>query len=117
MLTETEITWASTPELLKPPVSEWKVAAFIIDEAVVEINIYTNEFCDILSSSVATENEQYENGDSLIDFTNKETSDVTQMRLSEKLSAIILTDHIFIVSPEPDWVVVGSKYINGEFVE
>jgi len=116
MLTELDIIWKTSPDLPKPPIDKWKVGAFVIDEIVVEIDIYTNEFCDIISSSIASENLEYEDGSILIDFTNKETSEIIQVKLNNKLASIILSDPIFVVvTQETPWVVAGTTYIDGKF--
>jgi hypothetical protein len=117
MLTELDIFFTRTEANPKPSQDEYKVGAFIIDEEAVEVGIYSNEFCSIIESSKAIENQQYEDGDYLIDFVNKETEQTIQIRLNERLSSIILSDPIFVlVTQETRWVVQGSKYINSEFV-
>lgn len=117
MLKEIDFIWKATKELPKPPILDWKVGAFIIDQEVVDINIYSNSFCDIVSLSNISENEpQHNNGDYSINLINKETQEVIQIIVNERLGAIMLSNPIFVIVPqETPWVDLGSKYIDNQF--
>lgn len=101
----------------KPDMSLHKVGAFIIGEDVVEVGIYKNEFFDMLSESDVSEAEVYDNLDVRLNFTNKQTQDVVDVRLNEMLSAILLSESSLVEVPvESPWVTVGTKYIDNNFV-
>ena len=101
----------------KPDMELHKVCAFVIEEDVVEVGIYKNDFYDLVLNSNISESEVYENLDSRLSFVNKETEEVVDVRLNEMLSSILLSGSLMIqVTSDTPWVVVGTKYINHEFV-
>jgi len=101
----------------KPDLALYKVGAFIIGEDVVNVGIYKNDLFDLVLSSDISEAETYENLDVRINFTNKETQEVLDARLDEMLSAILLSNAILVEVPSSaPWVVLGTKYIDNNFV-
>jgi hypothetical protein len=92
------------------------LACFIINETVVENGIYSLELINLFNNSVIEEKEQYEDGDILLTLTHKEDGEEQYMQVDERLGSIMLSNPQLIEVPEgSQWVVIGSKYIDGIF--
>jgi hypothetical protein len=101
----------------KPDMSIYKVGAFIINSEAVEVGIYKNELFDLLEFSDISEGKVYEDLQIRVDFTNKETKEITQIKFSEMLGAILLSNSNLIAVPiDRPWVEVGTQYIDNDFV-
>lgn len=116
MLNESDLVFKQENEE-KPDMALHKVGAFVIGQDVVEVGIYKNEFFELLSVSDISEAEIYDNLDVKLNFKNKETKEVLDVRVNEMLSAILLSNSKLIeVLSETPWVTIGTKYIDNNFV-
>ena len=93
------------------------LACFIINNLIVENNIYSREFFNLFHESNISEKEQSEDGSLIILFANKSSGEEQLIQLDERLGSIILSNPLFVEVPDNDrWVTIGSKYINSQFL-
>jgi hypothetical protein len=93
------------------------LACFIINNIVVENNIFSREFFDMFNNSIIEEKQELEDGSLVVSFKNKETQEEQDIQLDERLGSIILSNPLFVEVPENDrWVTIGSKYVNNQFL-
>lgn len=92
------------------------LACFIINDIVVDNNVFSKEFFNMFHNSTIKEESVLENGDFEISFTNNITGEVQYVILNERQGAIILSNPLLVEVPEESrWVTIGSTYIDGVF--
>lgn len=102
---------------MKPDSNVHMLAAFVIDDVVVEPGIYSKQFFDMFNNSVISEeSENIETGEILVSFKYKDDPEKQYILLKERLASIMLSNPLFVEVPDDKkWIAIGSKYINGEF--
>lgn len=92
------------------------LACFIINDVVVDNNVFSKEFFNMFNNSIIKEESILENGDFEISLTHNVTGEVQYIILDERQGSIVVSNPLLIEVPEESrWVTIGSTYIDGVF--
>lgn len=94
------------------------LACFIIDDIVVDNNVFSIEFFNMFNNSIIDEasSENLPEDNIKVSFTDKDTGEVQYVIFDERQGSIVLSNPKLIEVPENSrWVTIGSKYIDGVF--
>ena len=102
---------------MNPDPDRHTLAAFIIDGLVVEPGIYSKQFFEMFNNSIIREeSEDPDTGNITVSLEYKNDGEKQYMILPERLASIMLSSPLLVEVPEDKkWIVIGSKYIDGEF--
>jgi hypothetical protein len=92
------------------------LACFVINDIVVDNNVFSREFFEMFHNSIIKEDSILETGEVLVSFTNKDSGEIQGVVFDERQGAIVVSNPLLVEVPENSrWVEIGSKYIDGVF--